>query len=201
MKNLTLLLLALLVHGLAFSQGQLIGGPCEGCEAVFEYGDMKLSSTDTLPDYGEWEPKLKISGTIYESDGKTPAEGVILYVHHTDEKGVYPTKGDEKGWAQKHGYIRGWVKTGTEGKYAFYTSKPGSYSSNPAHIHPIILEPNGKYYWLGSFLFAGDPNIDTSEKSENPRGGSDGILTLQKKGNLWVGTRDIILGENISGYE
>ncbi|MTI89539.1 MAG: intradiol ring-cleavage dioxygenase [Balneolaceae bacterium] len=182
-------------------QGSLVGGPCEGCEAVFEYGSRELTNTDTLPGFYKHTPKLKITGTIYENDGKTPAEGVILYVYHTNQKGIYPTTGDEEGWARRHGFIRGWVKTGSDGKYAFYTFKPGSYSGNPAHIHPTILEPNGKYYWLGSYLFEGDPNItDRQRNQKKPRGGNNSILKLSKKNGLLVGRRDIVLGKNIQGY-
>ena len=36
-----------------------IGGPCEGCEAIYEYGDKKLTSIDTLPGFQNNEPKTK----------------------------------------------------------------------------------------------------------------------------------------------
>jgi len=42
-----------------------------------------------LPGYIETDPKLKISGTVYNSDGKTPAENVILYVYHTNRDSKY----------------------------------------------------------------------------------------------------------------
>lgn len=185
-------------------QAILVGGPCEGCEAVFEYGDKILSPVDTLPDFYEKGKKIKVTGIIYQKDGKTPAEGVILYIYHTNQKGIYATRGGETGWGKRHGYIRGWVKTGKDGRYTFYTLKPGTYPNRslPAHIHPIILEPDGKYYWLGSYHFAGDPLLTEKERSpQSPRGGSSGLLFLRKEGELWVGVRDIILGRNIPGYE
>jgi protocatechuate 3,4-dioxygenase beta subunit len=198
----TLLLIAL---GLpVFSAPQLVGGPCEGCEAVFEYGDRELSPVDTLPDFNDDGPRIKITGTVYQSDGKTPAEGVILYVYHTDQEGVYATRGGETGWASRHGYIRGWMKTGKNGKYEFYTLKPGTYPNRTiaAHIHPTVLEPNGKYYWLGSYHFEGDPYLTEKQKSpESPRGGSSGLLVLRKEGDLLVGGRDIVLGKNVPGYD
>ena len=182
---------------------RLVGRPCEGCEAVFEYGDRELSLVDTLPDFNDEGQRIKVTGTIYQSNGKTPAEGVILYIYHTNQDGIYATRGGETGWAKRHGYIRGWIKTGKDGKYAFYTLKPGIYPSKsvPAHIHPIILEPNGKYYWLGSYHFEGDPLLTEKEISpDSPRGGSSGLLSLHKEGNLWVGKRDIILGKNVPDY-
>lgn len=178
---------------------KLVGGPCEGCEAIFEYGDRELSPTDTLPGFEETEPTLKITGTIYKSDGETPAEDVILYVYHTNREGVYPTRGNEEGWARRHGYIRGWVKTDADGKYTFYTFKPGSYSQNPAHIHPTILEPNGKFYYIAEYLFEDDPNLK-NHIIPNPRGGP-GMLEVDKSDGMLVAKRDIILGKNVPNYE
>jgi len=79
-----------------------VGGRCEGCEAIFEspIPFEKLDETDTLPDFNEPGPKIEISGIIYKPDGKTPAAGVILYVYHTDQNGIYAKKGDETGWAK-----------------------------------------------------------------------------------------------------
>jgi protocatechuate 3,4-dioxygenase beta subunit len=190
----------LMAAGTARSQdvkdARLVGGPCEGCEAVFEYGGRVLSPVDTLPDFGDPGPRLKITGTIYQRDGKTPASGVILYVYHTDQSGVYATRGDETGWGRRHGYIRGWVRTDSSGKYAFYTLKPGTYPSRSAaaHIHPIILEPDGRYYWLESYLFEGDSLLTERELSpRGHRGGGSVVLSLEKEGDLLVGERDIVL--------
>jgi protocatechuate 3,4-dioxygenase beta subunit len=178
-------------------------GSCEGCDAVFEYGNKPLSSVDTLPDFSDKGPGLKISGTIYKKDGKSPAENVILYVYHTDQNGIYATKNDAKGWAVRHGYIRGWIKTGSDGRYTFYTLRPGVYPSRsqPAHIHPVILEPDGKYYWLGSYFFADDTLLTKKEIApKNPRADSPGVIKLHRQGKLWIGHRDFILGRNIPGY-
>jgi len=210
MIRLILLLSLILVFSSCKSQtneevkARLVGGPCEGCQAILEYGDKVLAPVDTLPDFNEDGPKIKVTGTIYQADGKTPAKDVILYIYHTNQKGIYATKGDEKGWGKRHGYIRGWIKTDSSGKYTFYTLKPGIYPNRnaSAHIHPIILEPNGKYYWLGSYHFKGDPLLTEKEVNpESPRGGSSGLLMLHKEGNLFVGKRDIILGRNVPDYD
>ena len=211
MKTLFPVLISLLIVASCNGQKQkspeydprLIGN-CEGCEAVFEYGDRFLSSVDTLPDFNEKGQKIKVSGTIYEPDGKTPAEDVIMYVYHTNQEGLYKPKKDSEGWARKHGYIRGWMKTGKDGRYEFYTLRPAAYPSRsePAHIHPIILEPDGRYYWLEGYFFDDDPLLTKNELNpSNPRGGSNGVLNLKKQGDLWVGERDFILGKNIEGYE
>ena len=178
---------------------KLMGGPCEGCEAIFEYGDKYLNPVDTLPGFDKAENKIKLTGIIYQPDGVSPAKDVILYIYHTNENGIYATRGDEIGWGRRHGYRRGWIKTDDDGKYIFYTAKPGAYPtwSQPAHIHPIILEPDGKYYWINDFYFEGDTLI--SEKERNPiapKGGS-GLVKLNKTEELWVAERNIILGKNV----
>lgn len=178
---------------------KLVGGPCEGCEAIFEYGDKQLKPVDTLPLFEINEPKLKISGTVFHRDGKTPAEDVILYIYHTNRKGIYQTRGDEKGWARRHGFIRGWVKTDRDGKYTFYTHKPGSYGSNPAHIHPTILEPNGSYYYIEEFNFESDPLLD-GPPPLRPYGGNGRVKLEKIDDNYFEVKRDIILGLNVPGY-
>jgi protocatechuate 3,4-dioxygenase, beta subunit len=195
--------LALIISSCSKPQ-KLVGGPCEGCEAVFEYGIRTLTNSDTLPGFNEQGTKIKITGTIYKPDGRTPAGGVILYVYHTNSGGIYETRGNETGWGIRHGFMRGWIKTDKNGEYSFYTIKPGSYPdwSSPAHIHATILEPDGKYYWIQDYHFADDTLLSERELSpENPRGGSSGLIELTKINNILTGKRDIILGKNIPGYD
>jgi len=209
-KFIVFVFLTLLISSCSHSQnpslsdGKLVGGLCEGCEAVFEFGDRKMMAVATLPDFDKDGPKLKVTGTVYQSDGKTPAKDVILYVYHTDQGGIYPTRGDERGWAKRHGYLREWIKTDGQGRYTFYTRKPAPYPgrSVSAHIHVTFLESSGKYYWLSSYLFADDPLLSEKEKAQkNPRGGTSGLLVLKKEGEMWVGSRDFVLGKNIPNYE
>jgi len=180
-----------------------VGGPCEGCEAIYEYGNGALHTADTLPDFSEAGPKLKISGTIYQKDGKTPAKEVILYIYHTNQQGVYPTKGDETGWGRRHGYLRGWVKTGADGRYAFYTLRPAAYpnSSNPQHIHATVKEPDKNEYWLDEFEFEDDPFLTAKQRSSRLNRGGSGIAKTVKSGEVQIIKRDIILGKNIPDYK
>lgn len=179
-----------------------IGGPCEGCEAIYEYGDKALTSTDTLPFYREREPKLKLSGTVFQKDGKTPAEGVILYIYHTNRAGIYETRGNETGWGRRHGRIRGWVKTGSNGQYVFYTFRPGAYPGRrePEHIHITVKEPGKNEYYLDDYLFDDDPLL-TSEKRKGASGrGGSGIVRPEPEEGGYTIRRDIILGANIPSY-
>ncbi|MGB5419907.1 hypothetical protein [Algibacter sp.] len=78
---------------------QIVGGPCEGCEAIFEFGNKVITSIDTLPNFHINEYKMKITGIVFNKDGKTPAENVIIYIYHTNRESIYETKGNEIGWA------------------------------------------------------------------------------------------------------
>jgi protocatechuate 3,4-dioxygenase, beta subunit len=203
MKSITILL-TLSLPLFACAQDKQVGGGCEGCEAIFEYGNKKLTSVDTLPDFNDKGPKLLVTGTIFKRDGKTPAKDVILYVYHTDQTGEYPTKGNETGWAKRHGYIRGWIKTGPDGKYSFYTLRPGAYPGrqNPEHIHPTIKEAGYSPYWIDEYLFEDDPILSSQEKNHQQGRGGKGIIKITKNNKgLQVAKRDIILGLNVPGYE
>ncbi len=178
-----------------------VGGPCEGCEAIYESPVPfdQLDHIDTIENFNEPGPKLEISGTIFHRDGKTPAKDVVMYFYHTDQKGLYPKKGNEKGWAERHGYLRGWIKTDKNGSYKFYTLLPASYPEgrNPKHIHATIKEEGLGEYWIDEFLFEGDPFLEQS--SRPPRGGN-GVVTPVIQGGLLRATRNITLGLNVPGY-
>lgn len=180
-----------------------VGGPCEGCEAIFEYGDKQLDPVDTLPLFQVNEPKLKISGTVFQRDGKTPAEGVILYIYHTNREGIYQTRGDEKGWARRHGFIRGWVKTDHTGQYTFYTFRPATYPdrSEPEHIHITIKEPDKNEYYLDDYVFEDDSFLISGHKKTFQNLGGSGVMKPFLKDGILNIHRDIILGLNIPNYE
>ncbi|MBT8273713.1 MAG: intradiol ring-cleavage dioxygenase [Bacteroidia bacterium] len=202
-----LLCLLMLVWSCGESQNNrnataVVGGPCEGCEAVFEYGQKNLSYSDTIVGFGSLKDPIHISGTVFERDGKTKAKNIIIYVYHTDDKGIYPTNTNSKGWERRHGYLRTWLKTDDNGRYSFYSSRPASYpnSTIPQHIHFTIKEPNKNEYYIDDIYFEDDPHLtDRIRLRKNPRGGS-GVIQLQSAGKLKVATRDIILGLNIPNY-
>ena len=186
-------------------KGPRVGGPCEGCEAIYEspVPFQKLSWRDTLPDYGAPGEKLHLEGVVYQSDGKTPAPGVVLYIYHTDQTGVYPTRGGEKGWDRRHGYLRGWVKTNDKGAYAFYTLKPIGYNQGqaPAHIHITVKEPDVNEYWIDEYLFADDPQLSPDDRNGGQGRGGSGVVQPERQGNVLVAKRNIILGKNVPAYQ
>ena len=177
-----------------------VGGPCEGCEATVQYGDTRLMATDTIPGYRDMEPKIKLTGTVYQEDGTTPAEGVILYFHQTNRDGIYPPPKGSTGWARRHGKHRAWLKTGVDGKYTLYTFRPGSYPNRAAHehIHIFIKEPGKTPYYIDDYVFDDDPLLTERARSNLRKLGGSGLVTIQEGGLV---ERDIILGKNIRNYQ
>jgi len=136
---------------------------------------------------------MKISGTVYQPDGKTPAANTLIYLYHTDIEGYYGRTSNE----HKHGRYRGWMLTGKDGRYAFVTIKPAPYPVQrfAAHIHMTVTTPSAREDWIDSILFEGDRLISAREREEaGRRGRFNPILNLKKgDGGLFYATRDIKL--------
>ena len=170
--------------------------------------DCNWCGTSEAPDNVSWKTvissksktgeRLIISGTVYLPDGKTPAKDIIIYVYHTNIKGVYPKKGNEKGNGQYHGYLRGWMKTDSNGKYEFESIRPAPYDSHggePAHIHYNIQGPDFPEYWLTALWFSDDSRVtDEYLKSVKRSGGFSNVVSLTKdETKISRGVRNIIL--------
>jgi protocatechuate 3,4-dioxygenase beta subunit len=182
---------------------QLVGGYCEGCEAIYEGMPSQLSWETRIAASSEPGEPLEASGVIYRSDGRTPAPGVILYAYHTDARGIYPPAPGANGMARRHGRLRGWVKTNARGEYKFNTIKPAPYPGRdtPAHIHLIVKEADKNEYYIDDFEFEGDPLLTPQERSRRRNTGGSGIVRLDENaGGLRLARRDIILGLNVRNY-
>lgn len=136
---------------------------------------------------------LIVSGTIYGPDGRTPVEGINLFVYQTDATGVYTTSGGDNRNTRLHGAMR----SNAEGKYEFRTIKPGSYpgSSNPAHIHAYVSGPGYPEYWIDEYHFDDDRFISDETKRKAAAQGSFSPILKLTRGSDGVlrGTRDIKL--------
>lgn len=201
--SLHLLFIFTLISSCKAQTTKRVGGGCEGCEAIFEYNNKVLNSVDTLPGFEQNTPKLKITGKVFKKDGITPVPNVIIYIYHTNRNGLYEIKGNEKGWAKRHGIIRGWVKTSETGQYTFYTFRPASYpdKSESEHIHLTIKEPNKNEYYLDDYVFDDDPLLTKELRNKfKSRGGSGIVMPRMENGILTI-RRNLILGKNIPNYE
>ena len=140
---------------------------------------------------GEPGEPLIVSGTIYAPDGRTPLEGINLFVYQTDATGVYSTSGGDNRGTRIHGLVR----SNKEGHYEFRTIKPGSYpnSRNAAHIHAYVSGPDYPEYWIDEYLFEGDPFITSADRQKfGGKGTFSSILTLQRGADgVLRGVRDI----------
>ncbi len=182
-------------------QNKHVGGACEDCELMFAGISNKILPVDTSIAWKEGGRRLCISGTIFKKDAVTPAAGVTLYYYHTDSNGYY-SQGIVHETATKHGYIRGWVKTTSDGHYKIYTRVPAPYpnATIPSHIHCIIKEPGLNEYYIDEFVFDDDPLLTDKERKQHEGRGGSGILHTKNANGILKAERNIILGLNIPGY-
>lgn len=135
------------------------------------------------------EPMV-VTGTIYAPDGKTPVDGARLYVYHTDATGIYASSG-------RIPRLRGWMKTGPDGRYRFRSIRPASYPNQrfAAHIHSTLAAPGHRQRWIPEFLFAGDPKLQTAEIARHSRGGRFAAIqqAVRDAGGVWRYERDLRL--------
>jgi protocatechuate 3,4-dioxygenase beta subunit len=181
----------------------IIGGPFENGEFLYIGMPENIKSIDTSAGWTQKGQKLLVTGTIYKLDGKTPAPNVILYYYHTNINGVYAGKQGLDPRVVRHGYIRGWVKSDANGKYAIYTVRPAPYPNTnfEAHIHPAIKEPTiDKEYYIDEFVFDDDKLLTGEKRKKLENRGGSGILRVLISGDLQIAEHNIILGLNIPNY-
>jgi protocatechuate 3,4-dioxygenase beta subunit len=175
----------------------VIGGPCEGCEFVFQGMPAELASDSRIASPEEPGEPLVLEGAVRRSDN-SPAAGVIVYAYHTNAAGVYPKD------TTSHGRLRGWARTDAQGRYRFTTIRPAGYPNGAecAHIHMHVIEPGMGTYYIDNIVFDDDPELSNQlrKRSQNGRAGS-GITYPKKHDDVWQIRRDIVLGKNIPGYK
>lgn len=188
----------------AVTEVPVVGGPCEGCEAVFSgMPDVLASAARIIPDGGPGEPMV-LWGIVTDGTG-APAAGVVVYAYHTDHRGVYPPT-DEPGLsraARRHGGLRGWAMTDEAGRYEFRTIRPAGYPGrgDPAHVHMHVVEPGCCTYWIDSVLFDDDPRLTPAERERREGRGGEGIVRPRRDGaGAWRVRRDIRLGHRVPGH-
>ncbi|HET9483556.1 MAG TPA: hypothetical protein VFO79_06335 [Xanthomonadales bacterium] len=173
----------------------MLGGPCDGCELIHVGMPAQLAATARIAPDGEPGEPLVLEGTVRTPDG-SPADGIVVYAYQTDAKGLYPA-GDTR-----HGRLRGWARTGADGRYRFDTVRPGAYPrrSDPQHIHVHVLEPGRGTYYLDDVVFGDDPLLTPERRARMAGRGGSGIVAPRREGASWRARRDIVLGAGIPGH-
>jgi protocatechuate 3,4-dioxygenase, beta subunit len=146
----------------------------EGMGAIDVPADVSWrTALATSQDEGE---PMVISGTIFQSDGKTPAPNVLIYLYHTDAHGIYGRAGQHK-----HGKHRGWMLTDEKGRYEFSSIRPASYpnSTQSRHVHMTLTGVDFREDWVDSILFEGDRFLTERERRPQ-RGVLDHVVKLEK---------------------
>jgi len=165
--------------------------------AIYDYDVNTISNTASIPDVETKKDQFKITGTVYMSDGVTPAKDVILYIEQPNEKGNYEMKKQD---GKRYVHHRAWVKTDADGRYTFYTFMPGNYHSRGEfkHIHSVIKEEGKPAYALNAFLFDNDVSLSKYCRKRLAKKGIDTVLTIEEKDTVFVATKDIVLKADTS---
>ena len=198
----TVFVTLLAASGSAHSREPVVGLPCEGCEAVFEGLPQSIPTRSRIAPQGEPGQPMTVTGRVYGADGK-PRSGVVIYAYQTNARGIYPVPSRSSGRASdRHGSLRGWTRTGADGRYTFDTIRPASYPTRdvPAHIHMHVIEPRCATYYIDDIMFTDDPLLTAGERRRKTERAGNGIATPTRSNGRWQVTRDIRLGKNIPGY-
>jgi catechol 1,2-dioxygenase len=135
--------------------------------------------------------RLRIHGTVFASDCRTPLTGALLDVWHADADGSYHG-------ANEQYRLRGQVLTDSRGRYDFETIRPGHYRLDegwrPAHIHFTVSSP-GHGPLTTQLYFRGDPYLPPHDACADECHANDPhrIISLAPDGSRLAGQFDIVL--------
>ncbi|MDO7173550.1 hypothetical protein [Mariniflexile sp. AS56] len=167
---------------------------------IYNLSVEELTNVGTVPGFDTKPNKLKITGTIYLHDGKTPAKDVVLFIYQPDETGNYEMKKDSN--RKRYFYHRAWVKTDEDGKYTFYTFMPGKFLRNKElkQIHRVIKVPGQPEYNMASFFFNDDPLLPELTLACRAQA-VQSMLRIEKEDDMFVTVKDIKLPKETALFQ
>ncbi len=144
--------------------------------------------------------RMRITGTLYQPNGRTPYPGVILYAYQADHNGYYRQSETDKGIIKQHGCLHGWCVTDSNGRYEIITIRPGKLPGKalPAQIHTAVQEPGrDSSFYIRDFVFSDDKLVSETYLKQQKLPGGDGVVKLKRDSSgTWTGKRDITLPKN-----
>ena len=163
---------------------------CEWCGAAEAPaglpGTLQMPTSD-----GE---ALVVTGTV--SRGGRPAPGVLLYAYQTGPDGRYTPSAHPSGNEARHGRLRGWLRTGADGRYRIETVRPGPYPGrpDPQHVHLTVQLPGEAERWIDEVVFDDDPRLTPERIARlEGRGGSGVTHPRRDAQGVWHAVRNIDL--------
>jgi protocatechuate 3,4-dioxygenase beta subunit len=128
----------------------------------------RLVSTARIAPANEPGTPIVIAGLVVGADGKTPAPGVIVYAYHTDADGFYRRTAQATDAGEREPRLRGWARTGANGRFEFSSIKPAPYPGRnvPSHVHLTAWGAGYPRQWF-ELEFQGDPLIATQHFTDN----------------------------------
>lgn len=136
-------------------------------EVVQRARPSQPSSTSRIAPESEPGTALVVHGLAFGADGRTPLAGAIVFAYHTDREGNY----DRRGTPPHSWRLKGWAKTGSDGRFEFRTIRPAPYPgrNTAAHIHLTLFTADGTRYHAGEVLFEDDPLVEAAEREATRR--------------------------------
>lgn len=141
--------------------------PAVAKSAPYDPGPQARSRI-TLAGPDEPGARLIVNGRVFQSDGQTPAAGVVLYVYQTDHTGHYSPRPGEPP------RLRGWMKTDAAGAFEYATVRPAPYPGGriAAHVHTQLWGGGVPQQWNRDLLFADDPALPERDRRESAAAGA-----------------------------
>lgn len=155
-------------------------------------GPRTAAASATIVGPDEPGERLVLSGAIYGPDGRTPLQGVTVYVYQTDVRGLYNPEGR---FGVPH-RILGYAVSDESGRYQFHTIKPGIYPNRttPAHVHMTVCREDMPEWWLPEVRFEGDALLtDADYRTSRNDGAFGNVRPLTVRDGRLHCTRDLRL--------
>jgi protocatechuate 3,4-dioxygenase beta subunit len=141
-----------------------------------------VGSSSRIAPSDEAGTPLVIHGRLFADDGRTPVSGAIVFAYHTDREGHYNPPG-----AAAHSWrLRGWSRTGADGRFEFQTIRPGAYPSRniPAHVHFTVFNGTERFH-AGELQFDDDPIVTAADRSRSRDKGTFGeVRPVRRDGTI-----------------